>query len=68
MTEQLYLRKVKREKQFLAASAEERYAALLRTQPGLVRQLPVDKMARYLGLRPSSLSRIRRGAASDSPA
>ena len=60
VTEQLYLRRVKREKEFLGSSAEERYAELLRQQPTLVQHLPVDKIARYLGIHPASLSRIRR--------
>ena len=60
MTEQLYLRKVKREKDFLNKSVEERYADLLARQPLLIQHLAVDKIARYLGIHPNSLSRIRR--------
>ena len=60
VTEQLYLRKVRREKDFLGRSAEERYADLFRQQPAFVRYLPVGKLARYLGIHPNSLSRIRR--------
>lgn len=62
VTEQLYLRKVKREKDFLNKSVEERYADLLKRQPLLIQQLAVDKIARYLGIHPNSLSRIRRKA------
>ena len=65
-TEQLYLRKVKREKEFLTRSAEERYADLLHQQPTLIEFLPVDKIARYLGIHPNSLSRIRRKLADNS--
>lgn len=60
VTEQLYLRKVKREKEFLNRTVEERYADLFTQQPALLAQLPVDKIARYLGIHPNSLSRIRR--------
>lgn len=60
LTEQQYLRKLQREKDFLDRSAEERYADLLARQPQLVTHLPVDSIARYLGMHPSSLSRIRR--------
>ena len=60
VTEQLYLRKVKREKDFLNKSVEERYADLLARQPLLIQFLAVDKIARYLGIHPNSLSRIRR--------
>lgn len=58
--EQVYMRKLKREKDFLVRSAEERYADLLAQQPKLMQHLPVDSIARYLGIHPSSLSRIRR--------
>ena len=59
VTEQLYLRKLRREQDFLGRSADERYADLLAQQPHLVARLPVDRIARYLGIHPSSLSRIR---------
>lgn len=39
---------------------EERYAALVRERPALLRQLPLKYLASYLGIAPQSLSRIRR--------
>lgn len=59
-TERLYLRRVKREKDLLTKTAEERYLELLESQPYLISQLPVNKIARYLGIHPESLSRIRK--------
>lgn len=44
----------------LAASAEERYLAFLKTYPALVEQVPQQDIASYLGITPQSLSRIRK--------
>jgi CRP-like cAMP-binding protein len=44
----------------LSASAEERYLAFLRRYPQLVRQIPQNQIASYLGITPQSLSRIRK--------
>jgi CRP-like cAMP-binding protein len=41
-------------------SATERYQKLLRNQPELVQQVPVQYLASFLGIHPESLSRIRR--------
>jgi len=60
MNEQAYLRKVRREKDFLTKTAEERYNDLLKTHPDYIIQIPVNKIARYLGIHPESLSRIRK--------
>ena len=59
-TEKLYLKKVKREKDFLTKTAEEMYLELVRHHPEMIREIPVNKIARYLGIYPESLSRIRR--------
>lgn len=59
-TERLYLRKVKREKQLLTQSSEAQYLTLLAEHPEVIAQLPVNKISRYLGIRPESLSRIRK--------
>ena len=60
LTEQAYLRKARREKDLLSKTAEERYAELLETQGTYVSQIPVNKLAKYLGIHPESLSRIRK--------
>ena len=59
-TEQIYMVKGKREKDFLSKSAVERYEELVATRPDIIRLVPVNKIANYLGLHPESLSRIRR--------
>jgi len=59
-TEKLYLKKVKREKDFLTKTAEEHYLELIRVQSPLLTFLSIDKLAKYLGIHPESLSRIRR--------
>lgn len=41
-------------------TAAERYRKLLRTQPELVKYVPVQHLASFLGIHPESLSRIRR--------
>ncbi len=56
----LYLRKVKREKEFLVKSAFERYNDLLKENPEFINQIPLNKIAKYLGILPESLSRIRK--------
>lgn len=40
-------------------TAEERYGALLRESPDIVRRVPLKYIASYLGITPVSLSRIR---------
>lgn len=53
-----------REKDFLTKSAEQRYQALIAQRPDLIAQVPVHKIAKYLGIHPESLSRIRKQLAS----
>lgn len=57
--EQAYLNKAQREKDFLAKTAEERYAEMFRTHSNYISNIPVNKIAKYLGIHPESLSRIR---------
>jgi CRP-like cAMP-binding protein len=57
---QLFLSRARREKDFLTLSAEERYKVLLEKNPEVVKQLPGNKIARYLGIQAESLSRIRK--------
>lgn len=60
MAEQLFLRKTQREIDFLTKSAAERYSDLLARCPEAARFVPLHQIASYLGIRPESLSRIRR--------
>ena len=57
--EQAYLNKAQREKDFLTLTAEERYTEMFRTRAKYISNIPVNKIAKYLGIHPESLSRIR---------
>ena len=59
-TEQSYIKRVEREKDFLTKSAERRYQDLLISYPQIIHHIPVNKIAAYLGIHPESLSRIRK--------
>ena len=56
----MFLARARREKDFLTLSAEERYLALMHKAPEVIQLIPVNKIARYLGIQPESLSRIRK--------
>jgi hypothetical protein len=58
MTEQIYVVKTRREKDFLTKSAEERSTDLIDSRPDILKLIPVHKIAKYLGLHPES--RIRK--------
>lgn len=60
IAQQLFLSRAQREKDFLTLSAEERYRMLLKKDPEIVKLIPGVKIARYLGIQPESLSRIRK--------
>ncbi|MFN8355622.1 MAG: Crp/Fnr family transcriptional regulator [Spirosomataceae bacterium] len=60
VAERLFAKRFDREMQLLSMSAEEKYQHLLKTQPELIRKIPVKDIASYLGIHPESLSRIRR--------
>jgi CRP-like cAMP-binding protein len=60
-TEKLYLKKIKRERNLLAMTTKESYLNLINTNGKLINQIPVFKIAKYLGVEPESLSRIRKG-------
>lgn len=59
ITEQGYIRKSNREKELLTKTAEERYAEMFQTHSRYISNIPVNKIAKYLGIHPESLSRIR---------
>lgn len=46
--------------EFKFSTAEQRYLRLLETRPKLVQRVPQHMLASYLGMKPESLSRIRR--------
>lgn len=46
--------------EFKMASHEEKYLALLKSRPDLIQRVPQHQIASYLGIKPESLSRIRK--------
>jgi len=55
-----YIRKSNREKALLTKTAEEIYLEMFQTHPNYISHIPVNKIAKYLGIHPESLSRIRK--------
>ncbi|RTY89855.1 Crp/Fnr family transcriptional regulator [Flavobacterium sp. GT3R68] len=45
---------------FIALSAEKRYLKLLKEQPEIIQNVPIQFIASYIGIKPESLSRIRK--------
>lgn len=60
VTEQFFISKLKRENDFLTKTAEEMYVDLINKRPEILEQIPIHKIAKYLGIHPESLSRIRK--------
>lgn len=60
VAENIYLKKMKREISLLEDTAKQRYLDLIREQPELIRNIPLKYLASYIGVRPQSLSRIRK--------
>lgn len=58
--ENAYLERVAKEKSLFTMTAEERYDKLIETRPDIVKLIPIYRVAKYLGIHPDSLSRIRR--------
>lgn len=56
----LYMRKEKREISFLKDDAPTRYHQFLKDFPSLDKRIPQHYIASYLGIKPETLSRIRR--------
>jgi len=59
-SEDLFLKKTKRELSLLNETAEQRYRNLFTEQPHLLQQIPLKYIASYIGVTPQALSRIRR--------
>ena len=58
--ERIYRRKEEREIALLTLSATERYQDLVNRSPQLLQQISLKHIASYLGIKPESLSRIRK--------
>jgi hypothetical protein len=56
----LYVRKERREISFLLEDAETRYLEFLRSFPSDAGEIPQYQIASYLGIRPQSLSRLKK--------
>ncbi|NDV14620.1 cyclic nucleotide-binding domain-containing protein [Muricauda sp. TY007] len=59
-SEELFLKKSKRELSLLRDSAEQRYLNLFDERPELIREIPLKYIASYIGVTPQALSRIRK--------
>lgn len=59
-SEALFLRKSKRELSLLNETAEQRYLNLFTEQPNLIKHIPLQYIASYIGITPQALSRIRK--------
>jgi CRP-like cAMP-binding protein len=59
-SEDLFLKKSKRELSLLQDTAEQRYLNLFTEQPNLIKLIPLKYISSYIGITPQALSRIRR--------
>ena len=59
-TERLFARRVHREKMLLTKGTEENYLSLIKKYPEVAMHIPLKDIAKYLGVTPESLSRIRK--------
>ncbi|WKN43510.1 Crp/Fnr family transcriptional regulator [Tunicatimonas pelagia] len=59
-TEKLYLKRVLREKMLLTENAKDNYLLLTTKYPEVIKRIPLKDIAKYLGITPESLSRIRK--------
>jgi CRP-like cAMP-binding protein len=50
----------KRSMELATLSAEQRYIKLIKNYPGILHNVPISYIASFLGMKPESLSRIRR--------
>ena len=57
---QLAMKKEQREFEFLCMTAEERYLKMLGTSPELIESVTQNDLAKYLGITPVGLSRIKK--------
>ena len=60
MSDQYLIFNNQRSRDLITLSAEQRYLKLLRETPDLVQNIPLQYIASYIGVKPESLSRIRR--------
>lgn len=58
--ENYYLNKYQRERDLLIKSKDEMYLDLLKSNPYILQNVPLKKIANYFGILPETLSRIRK--------
>lgn len=59
-SEEIYIKKAKRELSLLHDNAQERYLKIFTERPNLLKQIPLKYIASYIGITPQALSRIRK--------
>jgi len=59
-SEKAFIKKNQREIDFLTKTKEEMYLDLITNHPEIIQQIPLKKIANYLGILPETLSRIRK--------
>lgn len=60
MIEHLFMHKTKRELSFVNNTPEERYIELFSERPKVIAEIPQQYIASYIGIKPETLSRIRK--------
>jgi CRP-like cAMP-binding protein len=60
IAEKLFIVISERTSSLILETPEERYRQLIRNQPHLLEMVPLRQIASYIGVRPESLSRIRK--------
>lgn len=59
-SEDLFLKKSRRELSLLNSTAEQRYLSLFAEYPHFIKYIPLKYLASYIGITPQALSRIRK--------
>lgn len=67
ISEQALMQRIIKEKQLSSLNAEEMYLELIKTRPYLLHKIPIKRIAKYLGIHPQSLSRIRKQIGKKTP-
>ena len=58
--ESLFIRKIQRELSLIKNSPQENYEYLMKKEPYLIKNVPLQYIASYIGITPQALSRIRK--------
>lgn len=64
IAENLFIKAERSRNELTSLPAEQRYLNLIKDHPDILKRIPVQHIATYLGIQPQSLSRIRRNIAS----